>query len=165
MRRRGQAGETLVEILVSTTLLGIIGIGIIGAIASVLISTDIDRKASEAETIIRSYASAITRADYQPCPGAKYLPSDVGFDIARTPRYAATIVSVESWLGTGPTVVATVTPSTAPVSELPFGSCTTGSDHGLQRLELRVDAVGGRGSEHLTLLKRDPALTTTTSGP
>ncbi|MGZ6957358.1 MAG: prepilin-type N-terminal cleavage/methylation domain-containing protein, partial [Acidimicrobiia bacterium] len=31
--RRGQHGETLIETLVSTALLGIVGIGIIGAIA------------------------------------------------------------------------------------------------------------------------------------
>lgn len=163
MRRRGQAGETLVEILVSTTLLGIIGIGIIGAIASVLISTDIDRKASEAETIIRSYASAITRAAYEPCPNADYSPSDVGFDVP--PRHTAKILSVQSWNGGGPTVVPTIVSPPSQPSDLTFDSCS-GSDHGLQQLELQVDAIGGRGTEHLTLFKRDPAARpTTTSAP
>ena len=55
MRRRGERGETLAEVLVSTTLLGIIGIGIIGAITTVLISTDIDRRVSAVETVLRSY--------------------------------------------------------------------------------------------------------------
>ena len=62
MRRRGERGETLAEVLVSTTLLGIIGIGIIGAIASVLISTDIDRRVSAGETVLRSYVAAIEAA-------------------------------------------------------------------------------------------------------
>jgi len=80
MRRRGERGETLAEVLVSTTLLGIIGIGIIGAIASVLISTDIDRRVSAGETVLRSYVAAIEAARYQDCAGTgSYKPSDVGF--------------------------------------------------------------------------------------
>src|SRR4051812_49768377 len=67
MRRRGERGETLAEVLVSTTLLGIVGFGIIGAIASVLISTDIDRRVSAGETVLRSYVAAIEDADYADC--------------------------------------------------------------------------------------------------
>ena len=92
MRRRGERGETLAEVLVSTTLLGIIGIGIIGAIASVLISTDIDRRVSAGETVLRSYAAAITRAPYE--EGAT-LPdgySSVGY--APPDRYAPSISSI-----------------------------------------------------------------------
>jgi Tfp pilus assembly protein PilV len=69
MRRRGERGETLAEVLVSTTLLGIIGIGIVGAIAAVLISTDIDRRVSAGETVLRSYVAAIEQADYSACHG------------------------------------------------------------------------------------------------
>ena len=164
MRRRGEAGETLAEILVSTTLLGIIGVGIIGAIASVLISTDIDRKGSEAETVIRSYASAITRAPYSPCPSAKYAPGDIGFVPPR--KYTVTLGVPKAWDGGGPVVVPTVPPPSVPPTPLAFVSCDAANEHGLQQLELHVDAVGGRGSEHLTLLKRDPnATTTTTSRP
>src|SRR3954469_11681660 len=80
MRRRGERGETLAEVLVSTTLLGIIGIGIIGAIASVLISTDIDRRVSAGETVLRSYVAAIEAADYVDCATAiDYTPGKVRY--------------------------------------------------------------------------------------
>ena len=164
MKRRGEAGETLVEILVSTTLMGIIAIGIIGSIATVLISTDIDRKSSEAETVIRSYASAIARAQYSPCPDAKYTPSDVGFT---TPsRYTVTLESVRRWDGRGPTVVTTA-PATENSALKLDALCSSGADTGLQQLELKVESVGSRPTtEHLTVVKRDPAaITTTTSAP
>ena len=167
MRRRGQGGETLVEILVSTTLLGIIGIGIIGAIASVLISTDIDRKSSEAETVIRSYASAIQRAGYQPCASFDaYAPGAVGF----TPpaRYGAKVTKVRFWDGGGPTVVPTSAPPPPQNPNLKFAdSCTNGVDPGLQEVAIQVDAVGGRANrQQLIVVKRDPAARqTTTSAP
>ncbi len=163
MRSREQRGETLAEVLVSTTLLGIIGIGIIGAIASVLISTDIDRRASHAETVIRSYAAAISAAPYQPCPSADYS-SPPGFDPNDRDHqnYDVTVTSTDSWDGAGPPVV-----TTAPVSgngPLAFGPCSGArSDQGLQRLVLKVVSVDtshratGRATETLTLYKRNTA--------
>lgn len=155
MKRRGEAGETLAEILVSTTLLGIVGIGVIGAIASVLISTDIDRKTSQAETVLRSYAAAITRAEYADgaTPGS-YAPDAVDFDVPE--RYEATVAAVACWDGLGPPVVATV-PSAG--GALTFGACGD-PDAGLQRLEVAVTAVDGSGTptgrshERVTLFKR-----------
>ena len=171
MSRRGERGETLVEILVSTTLLGIIGVGIIGAIASVLISTDIDRKSSAAETVIRSYAAAVQRAAYQPCPGADYSSVAVGFD--PPPNYAATVVRVTAWDGVGPVVVPATAPPPSQSGALNLdGDCTAANEHGLQRIDLRVDALAGgapdpRGRTTLTTVKRDPDLspTTTPSAP
>ena len=152
----------------STTLLGIIGIGIIGAIASVLISTDVDRKSSEAETVIRSYASAIQQAGYQPCASVgAYAPDAVGF--TRPARYDATVTAVRYWDGLGPTVVPTVAPPPAQDPNLVFvDSCANGSDPGLQEVKIQVDAVGGRANrQQLIVVKRDPAArpTTTTSAP
>lgn len=168
MRQRGERGETLVEILVSTTLLGIIGVGIIGAIASVLISTDIDRKSSAAETIVRSYAAAMQRAPYQPCPDADYG----GVGVVSAPRnYRLSITNVRTWNGVGPTVVQTASSTVAQSPDLTFTDCAGGTDHGLQQIDLRVDALSGgvpdpRGRTTLTIVKRDPTLSpTTTSVP
>ncbi len=158
--RREQTGETLVEILVSTTLLGIIGIGIIGSIASVLISTDIDRKNSQSETIIRSYAAAVQRAPYVPCGSTADYNTPPGF--TDNPKYPASVTGVSYWNGVVPTVVPTVVPAPRQSSAVTFGACTPGSDHGLQQLQLQIDATvggrpSGRGRAQLTLLKRDPA--------
>ncbi len=158
--RRGEVGETLVEILVSTALLGIVGIGIIGAIASVLVSTEIDRKVSHAETIIRSYASAIQRAEYIPCGSAAAYTAAAGFTPPR--RFDATVTDVGYWDGAAPVVVPKADPAPRQSSTLNFGACAPGSDHGLQQVSLRVAAVvSGRpdssGRAELTVFKRDPA--------
>jgi hypothetical protein len=146
MRRRGEGGETLVEVVVSTTLLGIIGVGIIGAIASVLISTEVDRSVSRGETVLRSYVAAVQDADYAPCGDPlSYSPDRVGF--TAPPQFTAGVIKVEYWKGDGPRVVP---PSAAPVT---FDSgCTP--DRGLQRLDLEVKSGNGRAVERVTIYKR-----------
>jgi type II secretory pathway pseudopilin PulG len=143
MRRRGEHGETLAEVLVSTTLLGIIGIGLIGAIAAVLISTDVDRKTSQAETVLRSYVAAVQDASYEAGGGTYsgvFTPPE---------KFTATVEQVRCWDGTGPTVV----PAADGVTTLQFGSCA--DDNGLQRIDLRVASTTGRASEHVTIFKRN----------
>ena len=168
MKRRGEDGETLAEVLVSTTLLGIIGVGIIGAIASVLISTDIDRRSSHAETVLRSFASAITAAPYRECAGTADYESPANFDLPR--HYRAKITSIEFWDGVGPEVVPTTTPAPSGAGPVKFDlGCT--ADRGLQQLKLEVAAIDGSGNptgratERLTLFKRNPTPTAPPSTP
>ena len=145
MRRRGEAGETLAEILVSTTLMGIIAIGIIGSIATVLISTDIDRKVSQAETVLRSYVAAIQNAPYVDC-AAKSAYSSV--TVPNLPaRFTASVDGVAYWKGDGPKVVPT---SDAPVSF--FSTCPP--DQGLQSIDVRVVSADRRAIETVTIYKR-----------
>lgn len=145
-RRRGEHGETLVETLVATAILGIVGIGIIGAIASVLISTDIDRRVSRGETVLRSYVAAVQSAPYQPCAGVATYPVDYdapdGFTVG--------VTRVDFWNGTGPTAV-------SGSGTLPFTGGCGGTDHGLQRISVRVTSSGPRGTtETATFVKRGP---------
>ncbi|MGZ6888055.1 MAG: prepilin-type N-terminal cleavage/methylation domain-containing protein [Acidimicrobiia bacterium] len=143
--RRGQHGETLIETLVSTALLGIVGIGIIGAIASVLISTDIDRKISASETVLRSYIAAIEDAPYAPC-GAMGYASDYTAPHGYTPE----ITEATYWDGIGPK------PVPATNGALSFGPCG-GTDHGLQKISVRVTSAGSRSTtERATFVKRGP---------
>lgn len=152
--RREETGETLVEILVSTTLLGIIGIGIIGAIASVLISTDVDRKMSQSEVIINSFAAAVQRAPFQTCGS----PGVYNGAFTAPGSFVATVTEVTYWDGTKPTVVPTVAPPPLQSSALNFGACSGGTDHGLQQIKLEVTRRGSSrlGRAELTIVKRDP---------
>jgi hypothetical protein len=146
MRRRGEHGETLAEVLVSTTLLGIIGIGLVGAIATVLISTDVDRKTSQAETILRSYVAAVQDAPYESGGGSyagAFTPPD---------QFTATVEQVRCWTGNGPVVVPS---SSGPATTLSFGGCGGSGDHGLQRIDLRVASTTGRSVETVTIFKRE----------
>lgn len=145
MRRRGECGETLVETLVSTALLGIIGIGIIGAIASVIVSTDIDRRLSRGETVLRSYVAAIQDAPY--ATDGRYSP---GFVVPT--GYRATVTGVQCWDGNRPAAVP------AGSVTLAFGSC--GVDHGLQKISVRVESGAGNRATALaaTFVKRGPVV-------
>ena len=161
--RREQTGETLVEILVSTTLLGIVGIGIIGAIASVLISTDVDRKSSQSEVIIRSFAAAIQRAGFVTCGS----PGDYAGAFSAPGVFVATVTDVSYWDGTKPTVVPTVSPAPKQSSALNFGACSGGTDNGLQQVKLEVSRPGASrlGRAELTIIKRDPNAVPPASAP
>ncbi len=148
MRRRDETGETLAEILVSTTLLGIIGIGIIGAIASVLISTDIDRRISAGETVLRSYVAAIQDAPYADCGATgDYGPGAVGY--TEPTNYTASVTGVRYWDGVGPTVV----PPAA--AQLTFVDGCPAPDNGLQEISIEVRSGGARPTtEKVTIYKR-----------
>jgi type II secretory pathway pseudopilin PulG len=143
MRRREESGETLIETVVATALLGIVGIGIIGAIASVLISTDIDRRISRGETVLRSYVAAIQASPYRACAGSGAYPETY----TRPTGFDASITGVEYWDGTGPKAV----PGSG---VLPFGA-SCGQDHGLQRITVTVTSSGARSTtESATFVKR-----------
>lgn len=145
-RRRGENGETLVETLVSTALLGIVGIGIIGAIAAVLISTDVDRHVSRGETVLRSYVAAVQSAPYQACAGLASYPDDY----TEPDGFTVGVTKIDFWNGAGPTAV----PGSG---TLTFTGGCGGTDHGLQRISVRVTSPGQRGTtETATFVKRGP---------
>ena len=154
MRRRGERGETLAEVLVSTTLLGIIGLGIIGAIASVLISTDIDRRVSAGETVLRSYVAAIEAAQYEPCAGAdSYAPDAVGYvDPQKPANFTARVSEVRypDLTPTRPVLPPSTVQMTFPNAS---GSCT--ADPGIQRISVEVQSTGSRQTtERVEFVKR-----------
>ena len=155
MRTRDESGETLAEVLVSTTLLGIIGVGIIGAIASVVISTDIDRRVSAGETVLRSYVAAIEDVGYQDCASAgSYSPTDVGYTTKPdTFEARVTGVSFPSAAATS-TTRPIVAPAAVPLT-FPELSCPGGADPGLQLIAVEVKSTGSRPTtERITFVKR-----------
>ena len=154
MRTRNESGETLAEVLVSTTLLGIIGIGIIGAIASVLISTDIDRRVSAGETVLRSYVAAIQDAGYHDCATAgSYSPGDVGFT-TKPDSFEARVAGVSYQDATPPSTRPIVAPSTVSLT-FPKPTCPGGTDPGLQLIAVEVKSTGSRHTtERITFVKR-----------
>ena len=141
----------MVEVVVSTMILGIIGVGIIGAIATVLISTEVDRSSSRAETVLRSYVAAVQDAPYAECPsGGGY-----GGVYTAPTHYTASVTGREYWTGDGPPVVPE---SSAPVTFA--ATCPPGGDRGLQRIDLEVTSTNGRATERVTIFKRRTAAST-----
>lgn len=151
MRRRGERGETLAEVLVSTTLLGIIGIGIIGAIASVLISTDIDRRVSAGETVLRSYVAAIEAADYEPCTDGS--PDYASVDYAPPTNFMADVTRVQYQQ----LPAAGARPIVDPVQVVFDDQCPS-SDPGVQLISVEVQSTGSRHTtERVQFVKRNLA--------
>jgi hypothetical protein len=151
MRRRGERGETLAEVLVSTTLLGIIGVGIIGAIATVLISSDIDRRVSAGETVLRSYVSAIEEARYGPCADPSTYSSD-SVNYHPPPPFTARVTDVRFPAVTPPGTRPQLTPVTL---DFPRTSCR-GDDSGLQLVSVEIHSTGARQTtERVSFVKRD----------
>jgi hypothetical protein len=148
--RAGERGETFAELLVATSLLGIVGVGVVGAIATILIANESDRRASEGETVMRSFVAAVEGADYVACDATAvpYTDTSIGFapPASRHGDFTARVDGAQTWDGAG--------------GELQFTDCDRGSDSGLQKLELTLEQrVPNRGTTrlHATIYKRDGA--------
>jgi prepilin-type N-terminal cleavage/methylation domain-containing protein len=147
-RLRGDAGVTLVELLVTVVILGVVFVAILGGMATGMVVSDLHRKQATAETIIRSYAEAVKPAPYTVCAGtAAYAASAVGYSVPAglRPTYAVSVAAVRYWQPGGSTG--------SFVSSL--GSCP-GSDNNLQSVTLRVVSTDGRDAETMQVVKRKP---------
>ncbi|OIJ25907.1 type IV pilus modification PilV family protein [Nocardioides luteus] len=137
-------GETLVEVLVAVSILGIAGVAVVTGLQMSITSSDIHRKQTTGGAYARSYAESIqdyvaAAADrYVPCAGANaYSPATVGF-----------------------TVPAGYTAEQALAKRVPpdggaAGACS-GNDTGVQQIEITLSASDGRAAERLTVLLRRP---------
>jgi Tfp pilus assembly protein PilV len=152
MRRRGERGETLAEVLVSTTLLGIIGLGIVGAIAAVLISTDIDRRVSAGETVLRSYVAAIEQADYQACTDGRPDYSSGAVDYTPPRNFTADVEAVKYLVPPAQDARPVLSTTTVP---LQFASSCPDPDPGVQLIDVKVTSTGSRSTtERISFVKR-----------
>jgi hypothetical protein len=131
-RRCGSRGETLAELLVTVTLLGIVGAGVIGAIATILLANTADRRAADGEAVMRTFVAAVQRAPYVECAAGDEPYRAVASDLD-APKFRARIAPC----------AAEVTP-------------------GIQQLDLELDALDPEGNARpgeallATVYKRDP---------
>jgi prepilin-type N-terminal cleavage/methylation domain-containing protein len=145
---RGDAGVTLIELLVTVVILGVVFVAVLGGMATGMVVSDLHRKQATSETIIRGYAEAVKAASYTVCAGtAAYAASAVGYSVPTglRPTYAVSVTAVKYWQPGGSTG--------SFVSSL--GTCP-GSDNSLQSVALRVSSTDGRDSESMQVVKRKP---------
>ena len=136
-RPRHDGGFTLVEIVVTITLMAIAFAGILGALGMFSNSEYLQSGRAALDTQLRNSAEALAAAPYKACA----TPGDYTSVISEPAGYSLVTVTVEYWYGDlGPTLGATFN-ATYNSGKTP--ACT---DTGLQRLTITLK----RSADNLT---------------
>ena len=144
LRRRDERGETLVEVLVALSILGVAAVAILAGVQLVTKTSDIHRKATTGGAYVRTFAEAIQR--YVAAPG-----NDRYVACAGPNAYRIAPVMSQFTMPAGYTAAqAAAVPLTGAGG---IGSCP-GGDAGAQRLDLSVTSPDGKVSETLTIVLR-----------
>lgn len=139
--RSDDRGETLIELLVALTILGIALVAVIGALAASITMSDVHRKQSTAGAEVRNYAEQVENyaagTGYAACalPSA-YAAATVGY--AAPAGYSATPSAIRYWTGSA------------------WSASCPATDTGLQQLTLAVSSTDTRAVEQLVLVLRKP---------
>ena len=128
---RGQAGESLLEIIITIMIMGLAIPAVVGAVMAAVGSSSQDRRQVQAQQLLTSWSETIAKANtdatynlgncqppsfYAASPFAPFPAAPVGFQ--------ATVVSIKYWTAGG------------------FGSACA-SDEGVRQLRLRVTVDAG----------------------
>jgi type II secretory pathway pseudopilin PulG len=144
-RARGQRGETLLELLLTVSIMGTAFIGVLAGIGTTLTASDTQRQTATAETVLRSYAERMkdpVDVPYVDCATtASYAAVPVGFTLPNA-GWTATVTTVTKWQGDSP----------------PTFSAPCSPDKGVQQLTLQVKSPAGahQAIETIVIAKRKP---------
>jgi len=125
-------GESLLELLVAVTIMGIAVTAIVGGIGVSVLMSDIHRKQATSGTVVRDYGEAIMAGGYVPCANPASYPAAAG---SIPSGYSASVSSLKYWTGSA-------------------WSNSCGTDKGLQQLTVQVASTDGRASERLVVVVR-----------
>ena len=87
----GEAGLTLVELLVTIAIMGIAFAVLVGGMGTAVLGSDLHRKQADAENILRSFAETVKSAAYVDCA----QPSDYQRLFSAPAGYTAAVTGVE----------------------------------------------------------------------
>lgn len=129
--RSSAAGFTLVEILVTVAILGLVTAGLFGTLSTFLMLGSVQRSTANIDQVVRTYSERIESASYVSCASSYSsvtLPSGYSFSAGPTLAY---------WNGDSPAT---------------FGS-TCSSDKGVQRISATVREQSSGKSQQLVIAK------------
>jgi prepilin-type N-terminal cleavage/methylation domain-containing protein len=132
-RRDDEAGFTLVELLVTVTIMGISFVIILGGIAVFSRATTVQRGSADLDTAMRTYVEQLVAAPYDASCGANYS------GVAVPAGYTANI-QVKYWDG-----------NAIPAA---FSTSCPGSDNGAQQLVVVLTNSDASQRDSLTIVKR-----------
>lgn len=144
---RSDAGDTLVEVLVTIVIMGLAVTAIVGGVATSILVSAVNREQATAGVIIRDYAEAIISANtpYVACAVAS--------------SYAATVTVPSGWsqpvvLNAGAHLIQYWQSNGSGGGS--FVSTCPSPDQGAQSMWLQVSSPDGRDVETLQIVKRKP---------
>jgi prepilin-type N-terminal cleavage/methylation domain-containing protein len=138
-RRDEQAGFTLVELLVTVTIMSLAFVVILGAIAVFMRTTSVHRTSADLDGAMRTYVERLDAVTYTPCATTYAVPAanlPAGFLAKFQPT-----VTAKYWDGN---------PSPAAYGT----SCTAPTDKGAQQLTVTVRRVSNGQQDTLVVVKR-----------
>lgn len=144
---RSERGDTFIELIVSTALLGVLGIGMMTALSSTIIVSNADRGYAGIETVLRSFATTLERRPYKPCAAGSstspYSASDLSFTAPS--GYSTSVTSVKYLSDT----------NTQNISSSSFqASCPTGGDQGAQQFVIKASKAGAASQQATIILRK-----------
>ncbi len=138
---RDERGETLIELIVALSILGIAAVAILAGVMTSIRASTLHRNEASGGAYVRSFAEAIqnhvdTSGGYASCGSAAATYQGVAVP-SLPPGYTKAVTDVQSWTGST------------------WGACTT---TGIQRVRLTVTTTGGnaKADEKLTVVLRQP---------
>jgi prepilin-type N-terminal cleavage/methylation domain-containing protein len=151
---RHEDGFTLIEVLVTLSIVSIAFVAILSAISVMIVSSAEHRELTDAEAAVRNAAEFVRSdtdvpyraCDDSPAPLASYHAAVTAADdaqVAVAAGYTVGVHAVEPWNGD------------SPATFVAGGACPGGGDRGVQRVTVRVTTPAGR-TQDLLVVKREP---------
>lgn len=154
-RMQGEAGATLVELLVTIAILGIAFTALLGGTFTMVTASDRHRKAATAETVLATFAEALkTVAFDMTCTPGTYK-TESGY--SPPPGFTADVTSC-CWLPLTPSTTTTAASDAPPATPVTGDPCPAAQPGALpvQRLTLQVtsDESPPKASESIQIVVR-----------
>jgi len=130
-------GETLLEVLIAVTIMGILVVAVVGGVATSILMSDVHRKETTAGAYVRNYAETLHRS-YALCI-AGTAPNYASILAAQPSGFNPPTATVKFWNGES------FSSSNCPVTDL-----------GLQQITLTLASTDLRASESLVVVVRQP---------
>jgi prepilin-type N-terminal cleavage/methylation domain-containing protein len=133
------AGFTLVELLVTVTIMSLAFVVILGAIAVFMRSTTVQRTSADLDGAMRTYVERLDAVAYTPCASSYAVPA-ANLPAGFLSKFQPT-VTAKYWDGN---------PSPADYGT----SCTAATDKGAQQLTVTMQRVSNGQQDSLVIVKR-----------
>ena len=138
-RARSERGDTLIEVLIAITVVGISSTALLAGLATAINLSATHRGQADADVVLVSAADSVKNQTYVACPGVSTSSYNPTLGVSLPSGWSSsnlTISSVKGWNGTG------------------FVSCPA-IDAKLQLVTITATTPDGRSTESVDVVKRN----------